>query len=291
LTQMFPRIPSMIFLFGLTLLVNVADAQTDYYSKDNLFKFAEYLQSQGEYHRAIGEYRRYLFFYPEESDPILRRIVACHVQTEEFGESINILQQLHRKSPKSQSATATLYQIGYCYLLMEAHENSIAHIEFSLKEINHSADSWKFRHLLGLNSLHQKEWKDATELYEGLIQYPEAKAFLNYARNGQMLPRKNPFFAAALSAVVPGTGKMYTGLYGDGGYTMLTLALTGWQTYDGFHKNGLRSAKGWIMATLTGFFYFGNIYGSFIAAKLHNKRLEDEFLYQMPPHSNPYPFE
>jgi TM2 domain-containing membrane protein YozV len=80
--------------------------------------------------------------------------------------------------------------------------------------------------------------------------------------------------AGTLSAIIPGTGRIYAGRLTDGLYSLLVIGTTGWQAYEGFQDDGVRSTRGWIYGAVCGFFYLGNVYGSVVAVKIHNDRLE-----------------
>jgi hypothetical protein len=98
------------------------------------------------------------------------------------------------------------------------------------------------------------------------------------AESGERLPYKNSKIAGFLSAILPGTGKMYCKLYSDGFFSLALIGGTGWLAYDGFHRSGISSVKGWFLGTLSGIFYLGNIYGSAVAAQNYNLHIENELL-------------
>ncbi|MBU1261740.1 hypothetical protein KKG61_07640, partial [bacterium] len=50
-----------------------------------------------------------------------------------------------------------------------------------------------------------------------------------------------------------------------------------WLSLAGFRDNR-NSTRGWIFGTTAGFFYGGNIYGSTVAAKVYNQKMEDDLL-------------
>ena len=57
----------IFFLSPLFLSVVSAETPPDYYSPENVRKFADFLYEQGDYLRAIGEYQRYLFYRPKKA--------------------------------------------------------------------------------------------------------------------------------------------------------------------------------------------------------------------------------
>ena len=98
------------------------------------------------------------------------------------------------------------------------------------------------------------------------------------AIQGSRLPRKSPLLAGTLSALAPGTGRIYAGRKGDGILSLVTLAATTWQAYNGFHRNGVQSVKGWIYGSFGAFLYAGNVYGSAVAVRIFNQQSEQKLL-------------
>jgi hypothetical protein len=82
--------------------------------------------------------------------------------------------------------------------------------------------------------------------------------------------------AMAMSTIVPGTGRFYTGDWKDAIISMITIGVTGYQAYRGFTIKGTKSAYGWVYGTIATGFYLGNIYGSFSSAKRYNKRKSEK---------------
>jgi len=139
-----------------------------------------------------------------------------------------------------------------------------------------------------VNYLFQRRWKDASTHFSSLIQnQPKSAAdpitmkLNNYALQGTKLTHKSKFLSGLLSAIIPGTGKMYAGRFSDGFYSLILVGITSWQAHEGFHKNGLESVKGWIYGPMATIFYAGNIYGSVVAVKLINERTENNFIQKI----------
>ena len=91
----------------------------------------------------------------------------------------------------------------------------------------------------------------------------------------------SPFLATALSTIIPGTGKIYAKRWKDGLSSFLFVGLTGFQSYRGFNKSGIKSTYGWIMGGLSFGFYLGNVYGSYKAADNYNNTLNEKYLDQV----------
>lgn len=89
------------------------------------------------------------------------------------------------------------------------------------------------------------------------------------------LKSKNPVTAGILSALIPGSGKIYTEKYSDGVISFLLTGLFGFLSYDNFSAN--HNFRGWLFAGISTFFYAGNIYGSIISANLFNREQKEKF--------------
>ena len=280
-----------IWGFSLIILLNAAflsfanaDEPRDYYSPENVLKFADFLYEQGDYLRAAGEYHRYLFYEPQESEEIRYKIAICYRFGGKTEQAIQGFQTLLRMYPESQFANRAYYQIGATYFLMDQYEQSSRFLYEVLPHITDARQHAEAEQLIGLSYLLRKQWSEADEVFKKLGESDvipvkeKAVVYHNYAEKGAHLPTRSPFLAGTLSTIVPGTGRLYTGRIGDALNSLLIIGVTGWQAYDGFHRDGLSSAKGWTLGTLCGIFYVGNIYGSVISARVYNRHITEEFL-------------
>lgn len=276
---------TVIFLLSTTCL-SVANAEKprDYYSPENVRKFANFLYEQGDYLRAASEYQRYLFYQPVESDQIYYQIGLCYRLGGKSEKAIRTFETFLHTFPDSQLTNGAHYHIGVSYFLMEQFQQSLNNLDAALPHITNLRYRGASQELIGLSYLMQKRWLEADKIFNGLQESDvaevreNARQYQNYALQGTQLPRRSPFFAGILSTILPGAGRLYTGRIGDALTSLLTVGLTGWQAYDGFRENGLSSAKGWGFGALSGIFYAGNIYGSVISARVYNRHVEDEFL-------------
>ena len=279
--------PKFLFIifFTITLLsVVAAEEPIDYYAPENVRKFADFLYEQGDYLRAAGEYQRYLFYQPQESEQIRYRIALCYRFAGQTEQAIQNFQMLLREHPKGRFTNRAYYQIGATYFLQDQFEQSVEFLREVLPHLTDTRQHAETKQLIGLSYLMQKQWSEAGEIFKTLqgsgvpSVSQKAAMYHSYTKNGADLPARSPFLAGALSTIVPGAGRLYTGRFSDALTSLFIVGLTGWQTYDGFQRDGLSSVKGWTLGTLSGIFYVGNIYGSVISARVYNRRVADEFL-------------
>lgn len=79
--------------------------------------------------------------------------------------------------------------------------------------------------------------------------------------------RKGRGIAAGLmSAVIPGSGKVYAGRTYDGLASLVSVGLAATFSATNFHRDGSSSFRGWAFGVFAVFLYAGNIYGSYEAA-------------------------
>ncbi|MFY0605204.1 MAG: hypothetical protein JXR10_00720 [Cyclobacteriaceae bacterium] len=86
---------------------------------------------------------------------------------------------------------------------------------------------------------------------------------------------KSPAIAGLMSAVIPGSGKMYNGQFGQGIMTLVTASIFGLQAYEGYRKNGVNSAPFIAFGSLFTLFHISNIYGSVVAVRLGEKNFNN----------------
>ena len=274
-----------VILFTITLLSSVvAEEPIDYYAPENVRKFADFLYEQGDYLRAAGEYQRYLFYQPRESEEMRYRIALCYRFAGQTEQAVQNFQTLLRAHPEGRFASRAYYQIGATYFLQDQYVQAVQFLREALPHVTDMRQHAEAEQLIGLSYLMQKRWSEAGEIFNTLKRSEvtsvsqKAVVYHSYAEKGADLPTRSPFLAGVLSTIVPGVGRLYTGRISDTLTSLFIVGLTGWQAYDGFQRDGLSSVKGWTLGTLSGIFYVGNIYGSVISARVYNRRVADEFL-------------
>ena len=284
----------LVWGFGLIICLGVvplsvvnSEMPRDYYTPENVRKFAGFLYEQGDYLRAAGEYQRYLFFISEESEEseqIRYKIALSYRFAGENEQAIRNFEMLLQPRPRSQFASRAYYQIGATYFLMDRFQQSARFLREMLPHITDTQQHAEAEQLIGLAYLMQKQWSEAGEIFKTLqgssvIAIRGKGIGISQLRSSRaQLPKRNPFLAGTLSVVIPGAGRLYTGRIGDALTSLITVGVAGWQTYDGFKRDGLSSVKGWTFGTIGTIFYVGNIYGSVVSARVYNKNIEDEFL-------------
>jgi TM2 domain-containing membrane protein YozV len=132
-----------------------------------------------------------------------------------------------------------------------------------------------FRKLTTISMLYEAELNILREDFISPFDKDERKAVASFYDFNVDPNYKSPALAGTLSAIIPGSGKMYVGEWGDGITALLVTSLFAFLAYDNFQAD--HTTRAWIFTGLGAFFYAGNIYGSVASAQIFNARIEFEF--------------
>jgi hypothetical protein len=104
----------------------------------------------------------------------------------------------------------------------------------------------------------------------------ELKYLSDYNYILQNMKKKSGFVAGALSAIIPGLGKVYTGLPGQAIASFLKVVPLGIIAAENYRHGGFKNAQFYIFGSLFSLFYIGGIWGSSISAKIVYQEKVDE---------------
>lgn len=252
----------LIFLcFMLPLLSVVAQ---DIYDYDNSKKYAEYLLRTKQYDLASGEYERILFFSPD-NDTVKYTLLRSYRLAGDIDAGLRRMQGLYGNPTNAYPESA----VEYTRLMLNAHLYDGARQYLGSNKTLRERDK---KVLLLQTELFSKNYLQADSILKGL-ETEESLLIREYRAvtdDALAFKRKSPGLAMAMSAVVPGTGKMYTKDWKDGLFSMIMISGLAWQSYRGFAKKGTSSAYGWVFGGIGFGFYVGNLYGSFKSAQRYN---------------------
>ncbi|MCF8231296.1 MAG: hypothetical protein K9J27_03825 [Bacteroidales bacterium] len=131
-------------------------------------------------------------------------------------------------------------------------------------------------------ALLQRDYKAFDQQFDQVdtSYYPIAKASGNMERYAQKLKahnKKSPWVAGMMSALVPGSGKIYAGKTGQGISSFLTVGGMGFVTWENYRKNGWKDFKTLFFATVFSAFYAGNIHGTVMTVKITENEFQKEY--------------
>jgi len=235
-------------------------------------QFADYLYKTGQYDLAAEEYERIVFLEPDNLQNKYLLISSYH-KAREYKQALKRFNYFFENNLAGMPAD---FAEEYVKLLLLTRQDSLA-INYLNQNFSLNTELKNNLHLTAL--LLQKKWDDS---FRFARSYPVTNEKMNaqlhlLAFEAKQIKYKSPALAGFMSAIVPGTGKIYTKYWKDGIIAMIFVGVNAWQAYRGFNRYGKKSAYGWIFAGLTASFYLGNIYGSVKSAKKYNKKKDNEF--------------
>ncbi len=257
----------------LLLLSVISFGQTNIFDCDNSKRFAEYLFNTGQYQLSQHELERLTFFCDMDSSSSLL-LLKSYRKMKEFSKAkqffpSNEISTLNTLSPE--------YRDEYVRLLMSQRQ----YADVRNKIDNGLNISQKTEHQIG-SELLLKNWEKAYQL--SLNEAPKMNfkiaGLRSVAQKSHAAKRKSPVLASIMSAIIPGTGKMYCGYWGDGVISLLFTASSTYFAVRGFQKYGTTNVYPWIIGGLAFSYYASNVYGGAASAIRYNDNLDHGFIHE-----------
>jgi len=238
---------------------------------------ADAFMAEGEYYRAITEYKKFLFLFPdsEKADYALFRVGLAYYRGDEYENAAHTFATVRETYGRSRYAAdsgyfegLSLWKLGRFDRAETAFDGVVATDPASevapLALLGKSIVSYDQKNIPGCRD----------ELERFLASYPKDRRADNVREtialldNNRELPRKSPVLAGVMSAFVPGSGYMYAGRTGDGIMALIVNGLFIAGTVAAIHQENYAVAG--IVGGIGLPFYVGNIYGSANAATKWN---------------------
>jgi tetratricopeptide (TPR) repeat protein len=227
-------------------------------SEAEQFGLARALLAEGDYFRAITEFKRFLFFFPESerADEARVAIGDALLAAGRPAEAEAAFGELRRLKPASPEAERALFGQALAQLAMGRRSQG----RQSLRELLGGRYRSRAQLELALSLAEEGEWTRAREELAALSEPGSLlERRLAVLREAEA-QAKSPALAGALSALLPGAGQLYCGRVRDAGLALLVNGLFIWATVEA----GLR--ENWPLTAGLGLievaWYGGTIYGA-----------------------------
>jgi tetratricopeptide (TPR) repeat protein len=266
---------SLIFLAAFPLSAR-GEPRTLVITDELQMGLAEAFMAEGEYYRAVTEYKKFLYFFPDSDQAGYARlqIGMAYYKGGECPQAIEAFAKVRRSYPSEQFATAAFYE-GVCRNRMKnpgAAMDDFARVVDVVPGTPEAANALAGQSLVTLD---REDWTGSRQALEHLAAvYPDkplgaaAKEAIPLVAAAETKPRKSPLTAGILSAVVPGSGYAYAGRPRDGMMAFLVNGLFIAGTAVAIEDENYPAAV--LLGGIGLPFYLGNIYGSANAARQWN---------------------
>ena len=246
------------------------------------FNLAGQFFNEGDYFRAITEYKRFIYFFPESSllEMVYFKIGEAYFKGKRWEDAIHAFERLREEFPEGKLTDRTYYLGGMVYFYKKDYSSS-------RKQFKKIIDSFTASELIddailqiAMSYVEEEKWLEALGSFRGIGKesnlYHFAENFASGLGEMDKLPLKSPALAGTLAAILPGSGHFYTGREKDG---ITAFSLNGafiWGAVESYNN------KNYAVAGILAFFelgwYFGNIYSAVNSTHKYNKRLKDGYI-------------
>ncbi|MCX7785382.1 MAG: membrane protein insertion efficiency factor YidD [candidate division WOR-3 bacterium] len=241
-----------------------SDAITAKLLKD--LDFADFLFDNQDYLRAIGEYKRILFYLTPTDDNLkLKQYIQLKT-----AESYLKLKDYNRALFYFSQQENPYFYFGQARVYFEQGDYKKTRARLHLLE-NTQLDKERII-LAGYSYYKERNFKTGAQFFEeNKVKDTTNTIFIELAKyNGSNIKHRNQAVSILMSSVIPGLGQIYCGRFGDGLYSFITVIGSGLIAHH-YYRNDDSRIKFSIFTFLTAYFWAGNVYGALISARDYNE--------------------
>ncbi len=261
-----------LYLFILLWITTVQFAQTDnvdFNSPHNIKKFADYLFCDKDYLRAALEYERLVEI--DRTDTIEFKIALSYSYMKDYYSATQKFSGIIK--PSVYFNEAKLEEMKVNFLINDfAGLRSYFKNSFITEVDKYQTEGEKLFNFSYLFTDDELPLKDEFLSPFDVNEKEKISSFYDWKKEP---PYKDGTLAGIMSAIIPGSGKIYVGETADGIVAFITTTVFAFIAYDNF-KAG-HTTRAWIWTGVAALFYAGNVYGSVAAAQVHNAKITFEF--------------
>ena len=262
------RISYLLILFNFILAnTHFAQDSNNLLSNKNRIAFGNYLFYEHDYLRAIDEFNSVLKM--EWSDSLQFKVATSYYRMSMFDKSVLEFNKIITDVGLARSAQLerirSFYQLGNYNKLRD----KIKSYYLVMGESQKLSKLYNYSLLMDYSALPEKS------IYLAPFNTEEKNKIAQFYNWESNPPYKSPTMAALMSAIIPGSGKVYANEIGDGITAFLLTGLFTYLAVDKFQNN--HTASGWLYASIATFFYAGNVYGSATAVQNYNAGIKFNF--------------
>ncbi len=247
---------------------------------DHQFRFAESYFSRGEYYKAIGEYERFLHFFPEDerAEMAMFKIGASYLKGRRFSDATRAFTALIDRFRDSELAVRSYFKVAESYLERQQYDMARTALDNLLLITKDSDVRDEVFYRQGWIYLEVDQWEKARESFDRIsAKNREAyrlKQLSEEMNKKKSLTTKNPT-AAGLLAILPGAGHLYCERPRDAFIAFLLnggMILAAVEAFDNDNE-----ALGGLITFFELGLYSGNIYSAVNSAHKYNRRQKQDF--------------
>jgi TolA-binding protein len=252
------------------------------FSAEQLLMFAEQLMREGEYFRAITEYRRFLFYYPEDPRRAMVHfsIGLAFYRGESYVEALRTFQEVTQQYPNTAYGKQAWLWQGESLIKQGQYTTAEGIFKAITEQFPSDRIGQQARYQRAWALLYQRRWRNAATQFQQVAPdsdlYQSAQLLAQEALVGERLPTKSPVLAGMFSGLFPGGGQLYNGRLGDAllAFFLNSLFIIG--AIEAIHSDAPAIAG--VLSFFEAGWYAGNVYGAINGAHKYNRHTTETFL-------------
>jgi TolA-binding protein len=283
------KLSCILSLFFLTLFFSAPAslrAAQKIIQSDNIFQFARQYLDQKEYQKAIIEFDRFIYFFPDEGKvPEARYLIGlCYLESAQFEKARETFKKVYQRYYQSPYAGESLFLIGESYYRQGLWDESELYFKTIIQQYPYSELKSRAYYRIAWIQLKRNQWAEASATFRMVVDDSQiqenAQLLSQLSLEGEKLPHKNPTSAGVMAGFLPGLGHAYCGRYKDGTIAFLLNGLFIWAAVEAFKNEN--DVLGGILVALELGWYVGNIYSAVNVAHKYNRKKRDDFRRGLP---------
>ena len=200
-------------------------------AEESPLSLASHFFKLGNYDGAITEYKRFLFFHPDDARAAetYRNIGLAYRAQGFWGESIVAIRAAVQHASDREEKSE--YQLELAVILIATQNYDLGRLEL-IKVTMRNPSTPLYRRALFLQAvayIYQFRWEEAREVLRNYTTDDKLDTLLEKAVN---LPQKSARVAKVLSAILPGAGQVYAGNWRNGLNALVLNGVLGFLTVD-----------------------------------------------------------
>nr|MBC8246551.1 tetratricopeptide repeat protein [Deltaproteobacteria bacterium] len=238
----------------------------------------------GEFDRAVIEYRRFLDFFPKDERARKARfqIGSAYYKAKRFNDAIAAFQPVIQTKTVDEFSIKSYQIVSECYLKLGQTKQAVSILEKLIDRVqDHNLRDHTY-HSIGWIFLERLDFDHAESYFNKISDLNRKKykidSLIPDIEKARSIGQKNPATAGMLS-VIPGAGYLYLERYQDALISFLVNTALIFAAYEAF-DNDLYVLGGIISIVELGF-YAGNIYGATTSAHKTNRSQKHDFIEKL----------
>lgn len=275
-----------IFVVHLTQMCPPVYSEEDHnnnISPQSIASFADSLFKERDFYRAITEYKRLIFFYPQSplSKQARLQVALAYMEGKKFGAAQSALEDFVNLYDDDEMKWQGIFYLAEVHYRAGDYDEAIqlfsrvesADTTAQLKKEATVKKGWAF--------VKKGDWAVASRLFRTMNADEKKESIdrLSLELTKINLPHKSPALAGTLSAVLPGAGQLYVGRKKDAAAAFLLNGAFILGAVEAFRDD--KDVIGGILLFFEAGWYAGNIYSAIGGAHKYNDKQKNDFIYSL----------